>query len=107
MAHRELELLVRPTMKFGLKDMYPLQARHIDTLVIQLQIATAMVRRILVELEVLLTLSLLNILRICNTMKKIWKLSILLLWDSEDKPCTPSELKDYPSEWTTRTPHEL
>jgi len=49
MAARELKLLVGLTMMFGLEDMHPLQTPHNDALVIQLKIATAMVRRILVD----------------------------------------------------------
>ncbi|KAJ8422041.1 hypothetical protein Cgig2_026429 [Carnegiea gigantea] len=38
-----------PTMIFGLEDMHPLQTPHNDALVIQLKIATAIVRRILMN----------------------------------------------------------
>ncbi|KAJ8430030.1 hypothetical protein Cgig2_010959 [Carnegiea gigantea] len=54
-----------------------------------------------------LTSSLLNALRNCNTPKKIWKQSRLLLWDSGDKPYTILELKDHMSEWAIRTTNGL
>jgi len=51
MAARELKLLVGPTMTFGSEDMRPLRTPHNDALVIQLKIANAMGRRILVDTE--------------------------------------------------------
>ena len=49
-AARELRPLNGPTMTFDLEDMRPLQASHKDPLVVQLKIAMAMVRRILVDI---------------------------------------------------------
>ena len=49
MAARELRPLSGPTMTLGPKDMHPLQAPHNDPLVVQLKIATAMVRRVLID----------------------------------------------------------
>ena len=50
MAARELRPLNGPTMTFGLEDMRPLQAPYNDLLVVQLKIATVMVRRVLVDI---------------------------------------------------------
>ena len=49
MAARELRPLNGPTMTFGSEDMRPLQAPHNDPLVVQLKIAAAMVRRVLID----------------------------------------------------------
>ena len=49
MVARELRPLTGPTMTFGPKDMRPLQAPHNDPLIVQLKIAAAMVRRVLID----------------------------------------------------------
>jgi len=49
MAMKELRSLRGPTMTFGPEDMRPLQTPHNDPLVVQLKIATTMVRRVLVD----------------------------------------------------------
>ena len=49
MAARELRPLVGPMVTFGPDDMHSLQASHNDPLVVQLKIATTMVRRILLD----------------------------------------------------------
>jgi len=49
MAAKELRPLSGPIMTLGPEDMGPLQAPHNDPLVVQLKIATAMVRRVLVD----------------------------------------------------------
>ncbi|KAJ8446779.1 hypothetical protein Cgig2_016089 [Carnegiea gigantea] len=48
-AARDLKPLNGPTMTFGPNDMHPLQTPYNDALVIQLKVANAMVRRILME----------------------------------------------------------
>ncbi|KAJ8451884.1 hypothetical protein Cgig2_007367 [Carnegiea gigantea] len=50
MAARELKPLVGPTMTFSSEDMRPLQTPQNDALVIQLKVAIAMVRRVLVDI---------------------------------------------------------
>ena len=50
MAAKELKPLVGPTVTFSPEDMRPLQAPHNDPLLVQLKIATAMVRQILVDI---------------------------------------------------------
>ena len=49
MAATELKPLVRPTVTFDPKDMRLLQAPHNNPLVVQLKIAKAMVRGVLVD----------------------------------------------------------
>jgi len=49
MATRGLRSIIGPTMTLSLEDIRHLQTPHNDTSVIQLKIANAMVRRILVE----------------------------------------------------------
>jgi len=49
MATKELRPLSGPTMTFGPDDVRPLQAPHNDPLVVQLKIATALVRRVLIN----------------------------------------------------------
>ncbi|KAJ8420334.1 hypothetical protein Cgig2_014159 [Carnegiea gigantea] len=49
MTTGELKAFIGPYMKFDSEDMYPLQTHDNDALVIHLKIATAIVRRILVN----------------------------------------------------------
>jgi len=49
MAARELWPLTGPTMAFGPEDMRSFQAPHNDPLVVQLKIAAAMVRQVLID----------------------------------------------------------
>ncbi|KAJ8425531.1 hypothetical protein Cgig2_021336 [Carnegiea gigantea] len=63
MAARELKPLVGPTMTFGLEDMRPSQTPHNDALVIQLKVATAMVRRILIDTKSLVDIITLECLK--------------------------------------------
>ena len=49
MVARELRPLVGPMVTFGPEDMRPLQAPHNNPLVVQLKIAKAMVRGVLVD----------------------------------------------------------
>jgi len=49
MAARGLRPLTGPTRTFGPEDLRPLQAPHDDPLVVQLKIAAAMVRRVLID----------------------------------------------------------
>ncbi|KAJ8437473.1 hypothetical protein Cgig2_002974 [Carnegiea gigantea] len=106
MAAREWKPLVRSTMTFGPEDMHPLQTSHNDALVIQLNIATAIVRRILVN-----TISSVDIINLeCLTKlhnEKDLEAAETPIVGSGDRPHTLSELKDYLSEWTTRTTDEL
>jgi len=51
MNTKELKPLVGPTMTIGPEDMHPLQTPHNDALVMQLKVATTIIRRILVDTD--------------------------------------------------------
>ncbi|KAJ8445917.1 hypothetical protein Cgig2_009846 [Carnegiea gigantea] len=62
-----------PTMTFGSKDMHPLQTPHNDALMIQLKIATAMVRRILMDTGSFVDIIMLECLKKLQYNKKDYK----------------------------------
>jgi len=72
-AARELKPLVGPTVTFGPEDMRPLQAPHNDPLVVQLKIATAMVRLILVDTRSSADIITFECFRKLQYSEKIWK----------------------------------
>ncbi|KAJ8424600.1 hypothetical protein Cgig2_006655 [Carnegiea gigantea] len=96
-ATKELNPLVGPTMTFGPKDICPMQIPHIEALVIQLKIAIAMVRRILIN-----TRSSIDIYTE-NNLEAV-EISILGLRDKLHIPWNP---KDYLSELATKTAQEM
>ncbi|KAJ8420866.1 LOW QUALITY PROTEIN: hypothetical protein Cgig2_021282 [Carnegiea gigantea] len=70
MSAKELKPVMGPTITFGPEDMRPLQTPHNDALVIQLKVATAIVRRILMDIG-----SLVDIITL-ECLKKLYEKSL-------------------------------
>ncbi|KAJ8436832.1 hypothetical protein Cgig2_018928 [Carnegiea gigantea] len=97
MATGGLRSLRGPTMTFSLEDIRPLQTHHNDALLIQLKIATTMVRRILMDTGSSVDIIMLE----CLKRLRSYRDSYCVVQGTSQ--CTPLEPKDHMSEWATRT----